>query len=45
VTDEFIELARTDPRSPDQEATLDRLKQEMPDRMMAAPAEAVYDVV
>jgi hypothetical protein len=36
-------LARKDGRSPDEEATLDRLKQEMADRVMAAPADSVYD--
>jgi lauroyl/myristoyl acyltransferase len=35
--------SRKDDRSPDEEATLDRLKQEMADRVMAAPADAVYD--
>jgi hypothetical protein len=45
VTDEFITLARTDARSPDEEARLDVLKREMAERVMAAPADAVYEVV
>jgi hypothetical protein len=44
VTDEFIDLARTDPRSEEQERRLDRLKREMADRVMATPAVDVYDV-
>ena len=44
VTDELIDLARTDPRSHEQERLLDRLKQEMADRVMATPAVNVYDV-
>ena len=43
VTDEFVQLAGRDDRSPDEEAMLDRLKQEMADRVIAAPADAVYD--
>jgi hypothetical protein len=43
VTDEFIELARTADRSPEEETRLDGLKQEMADRVMDAPAEDVYD--
>ena len=42
VTDEFVDLARTDPRTPEQEARLTALKAEMAERVMAAPAEAVY---
>jgi hypothetical protein len=45
VTEEFIDLARTDERSPEQEQRLDTLKQEMADRVMARPADEVYDVV
>jgi hypothetical protein len=45
VTDEFIDLARTDHRSAEEEKRLSVLKQEMADRLMAAPAEEVYDVV
>ena len=44
VTDEFIELARTQERSADQEQRLDALKREMADRVMARPAGEVYDV-
>ena len=42
VTDEFIELARTEPRTPEQESRLTALKAEMADRVMSAPADAVY---
>ncbi len=42
VTDEFIDLARTEPRTPEQETRLTALKAEMADRVMAAPADAVY---
>jgi hypothetical protein len=35
VTDEFIELARTEDRSPEEETRLAVLKQEMADRVMA----------
>ena len=41
---EFIDLARTDNRSAEEEARLSVLKQEMADLVMAAPAEEVYDV-
>jgi hypothetical protein len=44
VTDEFIDLARTDNRSAEEEARLSVLKQEMADLVMAAPAEDVYDL-
>ena len=44
VTGEFIDLARTEGRSPEQESELDRLKLEMADRVMARPAAQVYDV-
>lgn len=43
VTDEFIDLARTDERTASQERRLDVLKQEMADRVMARPASEVYD--
>jgi hypothetical protein len=43
VTDEFVDLARTDPRTPAQEARLEALKSDMAARVMAAPASAVYD--
>ena len=42
VTPEFIDLARTDPRTPEQEARLDALKWAMAERVMAAPAAEVY---
>ena len=45
VTDEFIDLARTEDRTAEQERCLDALKQQMADRVMAAPAAEVYDVV
>ncbi|AZZ81405.1 hypothetical protein C5O27_10270 [Gordonia alkanivorans] len=45
VTDEFIALARQAERTAEEEARLTYLKQEMADRLLAAPAEAVYDVV
>jgi hypothetical protein len=44
VTTEFIDLARTEDRTPDQEMRLTALKAEMAGRLMAAPAEAVYAV-
>ena len=42
VTEEFIDLARTEKRTADQERRLDTLKQEMADRVMARPADEVY---
>lgn len=42
VTDEFIDLARAEPRTPEQETRLTALKAEMAERVMAAPADAVY---
>jgi hypothetical protein len=45
VTDEFIELARKGDRSAEEETRLAVLKQEMADRVMAAPAERVYEPV
>ena len=42
VTEEFIDLARTEGRSADQERRLDTLKQELADRVMARPADEVY---
>ena len=44
VSDEFIELARTEGRAADQEARLDALKRDLADRVMAPPAADVYDV-
>lgn len=43
VTDEFIDLARTEQRSAAQERRLDALKLEMAERVMARPAAEVYD--
>jgi hypothetical protein len=43
VTDEFIDLARTEPRSPEQERRLDALKRELADRVMARRATDVHD--
>lgn len=43
VTDEFIELARTEPRTAAQECRLGILKQEMADRVMSRSAVDVYD--
>jgi glutamate/tyrosine decarboxylase-like PLP-dependent enzyme len=42
VTDEFIELARSHERTPEEEARLSLLKRDMAERVMAAPAEDVY---
>jgi hypothetical protein len=43
VTDEFVDLARTEGRAPEQEHRLDHLKQELADRVMNAEASALYD--
>jgi hypothetical protein len=43
VTDEFIDLARTEQRTADQERRLDVLKAEMADRVVTRPATDVYD--
>ena len=42
VTEEFIDLARTEDRSAQQERRLDTLKQEMAERVMARAADEVY---
>lgn len=42
VRDDFIELSRKTDRSVDEEARLTELKQEMADRLMALPGDAVY---
>ena len=42
VTDEFVDLARAEHRTPEQERRLTFLKAEMAERVMAAPADAVY---
>ena len=44
VTEEFIDLARKDGRSEDEEAHLDVLKAEMAARVMGAAASDVYDL-
>jgi hypothetical protein len=44
VTDEFIDLARTDHRTEAQERRLDQLKAGLAQRIMACPAAEVYDV-
>jgi hypothetical protein len=41
VTDEFIGLARAEGRDADQDRRHD-LKQQLADRVMAAPADAIY---
>jgi hypothetical protein len=43
VTGEFVDLARTEPRTPDQERRLDAMKDDMARRVMAAAAADVYD--
>jgi hypothetical protein len=43
VTDEFIDLARSEHRDADQERRLDALKREMADRVLAHAASEVYD--
>jgi hypothetical protein len=44
VTEEFVDLARTDERNTDQERRLDVLKLEMAERVLAHPAGEVYEV-
>jgi hypothetical protein len=44
VTDEFIDLARTENRSDAQEQHLDVLKAQLAQRVMAEPASQVYDI-
>lgn len=44
VTDEFIDLARTEERTADQEQRLDTLKRELAERVMGKPAVEVFDV-
>jgi len=45
VVDEFIALARRTDRTSEEEQRLTVLKQEMADRLLAAPADEVYDIV
>lgn len=44
VTDEFIDLARTENRTAEQEARLDELKAELAQRVIATPATDVFDI-
>jgi hypothetical protein len=44
VTDEFLDLARTESRTPEQEQRLDELKARLANRVMGAPAADVYDI-
>ncbi|MDT5106220.1 MAG: hypothetical protein QOI25_3733 [Mycobacterium sp.] len=44
VTEEFIDLARTDDRTDAQERRLDTLKAQLAQRVMATPAADVYDL-
>jgi len=44
VTDEFMDLARTQDRTGEQERRLDELKAQLAQRVMAAPAADVFDV-
>lgn len=44
VTNEFIDLASKSDRSDDEEARLDELKAQLAQRVLAAPADEVYDV-
>ncbi len=43
VTNEFLDLARTEQRTDEQERRLDALKAEMAERVLARPASEVYD--
>jgi hypothetical protein len=43
VTDEFIDLARTEPRTPEQEDRLDDLKRDLAERVLSKPADTVFD--
>jgi hypothetical protein len=44
VTAEFINLASKSDRNPAEEASLDKLKEQLAQRVLAAPAEDVYDL-
>lgn len=44
VTDEFIRLARTSDPTPEEERRFVAMKQDLADRLMAAPAAEVFDV-
>ena len=45
VTDEFIDLARAENRTPEQEAGLDALKARLADRVLSSHTEDVFDAV
>ena len=45
ITDEFIDLARAQDRTPEGERRFEDLKAELARQVMAVPADAVYDVV
>ena len=45
VVDEFVKLGAKEVRSPDEEARLVVLKNEMAERLLSTPAEGVYDAV
>lgn len=45
VSEEFIDLVRSDPRTAEQERALEVLKQEMAERVMSRPADEVYEEV
>jgi hypothetical protein len=44
VSDEFIDLARAENRTDEQEQRLDELKAQLAQRVIAAPAAEVYDI-
>jgi hypothetical protein len=44
VTDEFIDLARTENRTKAEETRLDELKSQLAQRVSTTPAEQVYDI-
>ncbi|EKF24111.1 hypothetical protein C731_1871 [Mycolicibacterium hassiacum DSM 44199] len=44
VTAEFIELARTEDRTDEQERRLDALKEQLAERVLAAPTPEVFDL-
>ena len=44
VTDEFIDMARTENRTAEQERRLDELKAELAQRVIATPAADVFDI-
>jgi hypothetical protein len=44
VTDEFIDLARTEKRTDEQESRLDELKAQLAQRVMATPPTELFDI-